>query len=385
MIGMKKGPARRVSGRIPSLDGLRAVSIAMVVGFHILNAVWRPRTGVDYHGPWSIIANGGIGVSIFFVISGFLITSLLQKEVAGRGSIRLLDFYTRRSFRIWPAFYAYLAVVAVLHWFKVVGLDGKRDLLASALFVLNYVPRSGSTWLGHTWSLAVEEQFYMFWPLAFIFSRSSRHVFIAVAIMCAVPMFRFAELVFFPQSYLVSRIWETGHTRIDTIMAGCLVALIWDRQRFQQFLGKAFRLRLHVLSAILLFANWPILQRYAQPTVAVTFGYTIESLSILLPLIWLIKHSETLVGKFFNSRLLVHLGTISYSLYLWNALFCTPSNKTWTGKFPANLLCSLALAEASRAFVELPFLKLRGKLARSKVIAADPTLSAEKYADSTTA
>ena len=93
-------------GRVPSLDGLRAISIAMVVGFHVFNKTIRAQTGHDYEGLWLNLLNGHLGVSVFFVISGFLITHLLLRERNKTGRIDLTKFYIRRTFRIWPAFSA---------------------------------------------------------------------------------------------------------------------------------------------------------------------------------------------------------------------------------------------------------------------------------------
>jgi peptidoglycan/LPS O-acetylase OafA/YrhL len=361
-----------LQNRIPSLDGLRAISITMVVGFHLFNSEWRLKTGRDYDGLWSILFNGGTGVSVFFVISGFLITSLLLNEIRKTGRIHLTDFYVRRSFRIWPALYFYLGTIAVLHLLKIVGINMQRDWLSAALFVFNYVPRAGNPWVGHTWSLAVEEQFYILWPLTLMLLARRRSTIAAVILVLAVPVVRFVEARFFPQSIWTDRMWETAHTRIDTLMVGCIVALLWDSARFQAVLGGMFRLKLQIVSLIALFAVWPVLDHIASGSLSSALGYSIENICIAILMVWLIQNSKTLTGRVLNSPIFVHVGVISYSLYLWNQIFCTPVNKTWSGRFPANIVCAIVMAEFSRYFIEVPFLKLRAVL---PLISAKPRLA----------
>ena len=145
--------------RIPSLDGLRAVSILLVIGLHTAQAygAFHPVSR-----GWFALFNGGFGVFIFFEISGFLITTLLLEEHRKRGSISLGGFYVRRFFRIFPPLYLYLGVIVAL------GLAGRlvvawRDVVSSALFFHNFSAR-GTWWLEHLWSISVEEQFYLVWP-----------------------------------------------------------------------------------------------------------------------------------------------------------------------------------------------------------------------------
>lgn len=151
--------ARR-SLAIPSLDGVRAVSIAFVFLGHI---------GFE-------VVPGGFGVTVFFVLSGYLITTLLRLEIENANRVSLKHFYIRRMFRIWPAFYAVLAIAALLTF--LVGLGtGKVDglpLLAEGSHIWNYFtifytgPQQAMAGTGVFWSLAVEEHFYLVLPLLFI-------------------------------------------------------------------------------------------------------------------------------------------------------------------------------------------------------------------------
>ena len=144
--------------RLRALDGLRAVSILLVLFDHLLiNGL------VAGDGPWWRLDMGRVGVRIFFVISGFLITGLVMRELADTGRIRLGRFFFRRFFRIAPPALALLAVLSGLAAFGLSDV-GPRAVLHALTYTSNYVAMPWD--LAHTWSLSVEEQFYLFWPLA---------------------------------------------------------------------------------------------------------------------------------------------------------------------------------------------------------------------------
>ena len=146
------------SAHIASLDGLRGLSILLVLWAHI------SRT----HGfPWAtdshVVASlGDLGVRVFFVISGYLITRLLLAERDKTGTVSLRGFYIRRVYRIFPAFYVFIGVIAALAWAGAITLE-PGDLLHALTFSMNHHIVK-SWWVGHLWSLSVEEQFYLTWP-----------------------------------------------------------------------------------------------------------------------------------------------------------------------------------------------------------------------------
>jgi len=348
-------------GRIASLDGLRAVSIALVVGYHAVNAATQIRVHRDYEGPWQHLLNGGLGVSIFFVISGFLITHLLLREMRKSGTISLKDFYIRRTFRIWPAFFFYLGIVVLLYWFHVIGI-ARRDVVAAGTFVFNYVPHVGNPLVAHSWSLAVEEQFYLFWPIVLLLLGSRRATWIALAFVLICPVLRLMEVLLLPASNMfIVRMWEMTHTRIDTLMFGCLVALTAEQTKVQRIIDRCLALRLHWVGLVYLFYGRSFLSLFLPSSVRLAIDDSLLGLSITLLIVWLVRYATSPVGRVFNSRVLVHLGAISYSLYLWNPIFCVPQNKGWTGMFPANVLCSIAMAEVSYFAIEQPFLRARSR------------------------
>src|ERR1700722_13578240 len=162
----------RTASRIPSLDGLRAIAISLVFIGH---AAAQTAEGGHFFFLW-VYAN--FGVQIFFVISGYLITTLLLREHDRTGSISLADFYRRRAYRILPAAYAFILTIFVLQWKTLT----KWDVSSSLLYLLNY--DSGRPWnLGHLWSLSVEEQFYLLWPLTLLLFFRNRVKILAAAFL----------------------------------------------------------------------------------------------------------------------------------------------------------------------------------------------------------
>lgn len=348
-------------GRIPSLDGLRAVSILMVIGMHWINAVTRRRTDADYSGPWSMLLDGDLGVSIFFGISGFLITHLLMRERDRTGTVDLKAFYVRRAFRLWPAFFLYLAVIAALHVGGVFWV-GIRNLLAAATFTFNYVPRVGSWWVGHSWSLSVEEQFYLAWPLAVLLLARRSAGWLAVGLILGVPFVRLAEVLCLPNAnFFVTHLPQMVHTRVDSLMFGCAAALFYGHPSFQRVVATCERWGVTAAALVYLVVS-PEALNLCPWFVQAPLAYSVQAACIALLLLWAVRHADGPVGRFLNGRAMVHLGQVSFSLYLWQQLFFGSLNHTWTGRFPANVLSALLLAELSFFFVERPSLRLRDRV-----------------------
>jgi len=364
-----------LGGRIPSLDGLRALSILLVL-------IGHARTTVP-HLPFSvrrwataIPGNASQGVSIFFVISGFLITHLLLREQQKTGRISLPLFYVRRFFRIMPAYYTFLICLIVLprlhiHRFHWLALDG-GSLKMAALFLTNYSPHSFGEWVGHTWSLSVEEQFYLFWPLLLSLVGRQSGRWIAVALIIAAPIMRTGSWFLVPHNSIFwHRIPIMLHTRVDSLMFGCATALFYSSASFQGMIRRAFALRLHWAAFAFMFLVSPYLEVWSEPSIKMVAppapylalaGYSLEGLCIVLLLVWAVQNVEHPVGRLLNWKPVVHVGLISYSLYLWQQLFLVGGNPTWTGKFPLNVLCAIAMAEFSYFVIERTFLRLRDRL-----------------------
>jgi len=218
------------SSRIPGLDGLRAISICFVLCAHLTGTANFPKA----FQPLSHL--GELGVHSFFVISGFLITSLLLNEQRKKGSISLMNFYQRRIFRIFPALYVYIGCMTMLAAVGVVTLL-PNDLLYANTYSINYHwPRSWH--LGHLWSLSVEEQFYFLWPAILCFAGSKRAFKIALGVVAVAPVCRVSMWHLAPS--LRMNMDSHFQSVADALAVGCLLAgmrpTLADWQPYQRFL-----------------------------------------------------------------------------------------------------------------------------------------------------
>ena len=354
--------------RVASLDGLRAVSILLVMASHLglLFRHWFPSMKALLS--WM----GNLGVSVFFVISGFLITLLLLKEECQYGDISLKNFYVRRACRILPAYFAFLLAMLIVWRLHFVDL-GWGQLVAAATFTWNYSPLASGWTLAHCWSLAVEEQFYLLWPLGLsglLFLMGRRYARgIAIMLILLAPFLRVGTYLLIPE-------WRgrTGmmlHTRIDVLMFGCLLALIYDDRQFREIRSKLLTPKVIVSSLIFLFAISPMLDVEFKGVYTLTLGFSLEGLAIALLVWWCVRSAETKIGRILNSRLFVHIGILSYSLYLWQQPFSNPDNSSAFGRFPVNLALIFVCAEASYRIIETPFLRVRRNFDR-KLSIQDP-------------
>lgn len=319
--------ASRPASRIPSLDGLRAVSIVLVVVGH-----WAElRYHSDVAGAFA-----NLGVRIFFIISGYLITTLLLREHAKTETIGLREFYVRRAYRILPAAMAFMLPVFIFYW---------RDLrwyhmAAAALYLTNF-DFAHPWFLGHLWSLSVEEQFYFLWPGVLKRWFPHRAVILAGVVALA-PLYRIACHV----AGLHGRADETFPAVADVLAIGCLLAIIekrlprikpaWAAAMLVPVVFTPVYLGLHHfhITALLLFVLWPVMH-----------------LSIAGLLKQVIEHPY----RFLNVRPVVWLGQISYSLYLWQQVFIFGTHvKPWY------YVCfAVGMASASFYLIEQPMLRLR--------------------------
>ena len=340
---------------IPSLYGLRAISILLVILSHcFLHS--RPHDLLTKL-LLALSGNGSVGVSIFFVISGFLITILLLKERSRFGSIDITDFYLRRVFRILPAFVVYISVIAALTSAGILTVPSQQFWHALT-FTMDYVPEK-NWFLGHVWSLSVEEQFYLIWPLLVVLCSRRVLAVIAGAVILLGPFIRMADRVLLPGTRF--EIEYMAHTRADMLMFGCLIALCFQHDRLHALLRISNSFRLPGISTLFLFVISPLLELRFGGVYIKTIGYTLQGLSISFILLYLVTRPHGISGRMFNSKLAIHIGAISYSLYLWQELFL--------GFRQFNMLSTLLrigaaflLAEASYFFVESPMLRLKQRI-----------------------
>ncbi len=339
-----------MSKRMPSLDGLRAISIIMVLLGHLSGTVGLPVK-------WLPFAWGTLGVTIFFVISGFLITSLLVKEYDRTGAISLRMFYFRRTMRIFPAMYVFAGVVVLM---KLMGIMHLRDgdALAAATYTMNF-HAVREWWLGHTWSLAVEEQFYLLWPIAVSCLGIAGGLRVALGAMVAAPLLRVAVFYGWPsQRPLVDQAFPLV---FDALATGCTLAILrrrlWDDHRYRALLESRFFVFVPVLV---------VLAYTSSPSVGLSLlvGQSVIHVGVVLCIDWAIRFPDTGVGRILNARPLAWVGVISYSLYLWQQLFLSRAHPAWFTRFPLNIILAFAAATASYYLVEQSFLRLRERLER---------------------
>lgn len=297
--------------KIPSLDGLRAVSILLVLVGHLANG-----SGWEHNIVRTVLGNAALGVNVFFVISGFLITTLLIREFSATGRIDLKQFYIRRAFRILPAYYFYLAVVALLGVAGFLSLQ-PQALMSATLFVWDYWPVQGAWYFEHLWSLAVEEQFYLVWPLLLVWNlhRGKRRLAgqIAMGVILMSPVIRVGTYFLAPE-FFRTHMYFMFHTRCDSLMFGALCALAINSRAFEQVYDIAAK---YVWAAVVfaLVAS-PLLAHALGGAYLYVIGYTLEGACIALTMIWLIRNPASIVGRFLNSRSVVQVGVMSYSIYV---------------------------------------------------------------------
>ena len=347
--------------RIPSLDGLRAVSIFMVVALHTLQ-----RFDVNHTVAvgWYAVFNGGAGVFIFFEISGFLITSLLLKENEKRGSISLGGFYVRRAFRILPPLYLYIGVVAALGFAGVLHVL-PIDVIGSAFFFHNIV--NGSTWsLEHLWSISVEEQFYLVWPFILVFCLRRKSVngrmWAAVFPATVIVLSPFARVLMRMSHNEALHKASVNYLKFDFIMFGCLVALLQGTTRFEAIYRFCTR---WWWAPPLTFLICNLISMVYKNYFDLTIGFTLNGFAIAMFLLWCTRNAETVSGRVLNSWMMAKIGVLSYSIYLWQTLFLHEGNEQvfgwapWLGQFPGNWLGFVLAACISYYAVEQPSLRLR--------------------------
>ncbi len=312
--------------------------------------------------------DGGLGVRFFFVISGFLITHLLLREHSQTGRINLSGFYARRALRILPVYWMFLLVVLALQM-----LTPWRQLpitwIANLTFTSNFLPGNWVT--GHLWSLAVEEQFYLLWPLTLSLILKTRgligvrRVLMIPIILC--PVFRVvgytkvAPAVFGPIFGLFSFFLQC-----DSLAVGCALATAFDHGHARTELTLKRHRMISLLSALaLVVIPYVLTKLLICGLFTVPFGYTAQAVGMAI-LLWQSMTFPALF-PFLNWKLIRWLGVLSYSVYIWQQLFC--SQPAWFGgshlsfmSFPWYIPAALATAIASYYCLEKPLLGLRSKL-----------------------
>jgi len=315
---------------------------------------------------WLHALSGAQGVTVFFVISGFLITWLLQAEMNGSGTICLKDFYRRRMLRIFPAYYAFLGVYLLLYFAGHIPIDWAA-FGSAAKFLMNY----RRSFAGHffdqfwiTWSLGIEEQFYLLWPLSFLLF-GKRPKALSVGLIClitAVNLYRVAAVYLFHFQGIY--VFDAFETRCDALAVGCLLA-IGITQGYGESVLRAIRKHpaLVLLPVAALLAL--ILSRYGVRDFdwRRLFTMMIEPWLSAVLIAQLIYFGQGEL-RWLESQLFLFLGPLFYSLYLYHLPVLQAINAFLHGQHPrlAAIIAaplSLIAALCSYRFIEQPFLRLR--------------------------
>lgn len=348
-----------VLGYLPTLDGWRAVAIALVLIAHASEHPLWVAEGPD--GGWYRLTRyGAFGVTLFFAISGFLITHRLLDERESVGRIDLGAFYWRRAFRILPPYLAYLIVVSLLSVTGLITL-APGEVASCLYFGRNYwaLFHPGSWYTAHFWSLAVEEHFYILWPAALLLlSRSQRGLTFAAAAAVTIALWRWANFRLGPLAHLFPDAGLGIRTDIllDGLLAGAAAAfalrLGWWRRLFERCLKGP---RLFAPAALIIVC---------LPATVLPLSALWISLAAPLLLLGTALNPSASVSRVLEAKPVRWIGRLSYSLYVWQQLFLVAhfearplSFGPWQ-EFPLNIALAALCAVVSFYLVEQPALRI---------------------------
>lgn len=338
-------------GRIESLDGLRTIAVLMVFG---------------YHSTTTFLTGGTIGVDVFFGISGFVITLLLIREYDRSDRILLGRFTLARLARLWPALLVVCVAVAVGAAFIPAWSGGALDAVVSGLYSMNFwralVTDNAFSPLGHTWSLGIEEQFYLIWPILFLLVMrfvASKYRVPVVLGLAAFPVI--LRLMLWDGGAGLPRIYNLVDTRADHLLIGCALALALDiSARVTRIIERIARVLLWpafvALAGLALFE--PI--RTLTPEQAqyhYTFGYLVTSVLTGVIVVGLATNERSIPSRLLSSKWLSWPGKhLSYGMYLWHyPLLVLPIVYPNQGvRIVCVLAATVGLAYVSARFLESP-------------------------------
>jgi peptidoglycan/LPS O-acetylase OafA/YrhL len=332
--------------RNQSLDVLRCIAVLLVLGFHY-----------PYYTCWGRL--GWIGVDLFFVLSGFLISGLLFQEYKNTGSINFKRFLIRRGLKIYPSFYLLVILALVLSLVTHSALLRKQALL-SAVFAQGYYSGTLYTVLSHTWSLAVEEHFYFLLPpllMLFILLRGRREPFRDLPLLFFVLFAGCLALRWFllPTAYVA----HMTHLRIDSLFAGVTLGYLYHHRRtwFDKLTGPYA-----LVLAFLFCLPAAFLDQYDRRMQ--TFGITGLLLGFSFLVAWAVVRTPRSTAGRSVSAFAARIGFYSYSIYLWHTVLGETlfSSGASFWKFWA-YICICVLAGIGMAhLIELPYLVVRDRL-----------------------
>ena len=348
--------------RILGLDGLRGISILLVLGGHGWYSL-NPYSILQYCGLF--FCNASLGVLIFFVISGFLITTLLLEEINKTGTIYLRNYYIRRIFRIFPAFYVYMLCVSIWAIFGIIKTT-KYDIITGAFFIQNYkhifkfLSNVDFYYVGQLWTLSIEEQFYLIWPFILKFLGRKPALKIAIGVILYSPFARILTYLYVPEWR--GQIGIMAHTYFDPIMMGCLAALLKDKAKVVELMGSRVMCFLVWLVLGFIFVINPIIIQKLGGAYNLTFGVFISAFFVSFLLVYCYQRQSSFLVSLLEFKPLTYIGLISFSLYLWNPLFLSSLGQFSWRQLPVNFILTFLISIISYRFVEIPFIEIRKKI-----------------------
>lgn len=369
-------PTVRRLGWNPALDGARGLSVLLVMSFHFLVQMTDLLDGTP------------ILVDMFFVLSGFLITTLLFEERSGRGAISLRAFYLRRVFRLFPAVYALLAVFTVV--VLVAGGEHRGELLAEALTAGLYVYNIFVAWVGvegqvliQLWTLSIEEQFYFVWPLVLIAAlkvgrRLRMRVLLGAmfAIVVALPVLRMTLEPELGARNLESFVFGLAIMRPDSLVLGCLAAMLFrleptmDSARLERWLPIAGRVALAMYAMAFLLGGLTFFRPFISPF------YNLTVIAMPFFVLDLVRRPTSMFAGWLAHPVWIWLGKRSYGIYIWHLVIYFPIqaffNDVFVGRlkvstlaaFPFSLAATIGVAVLSWNYIETPALRIKARYAR---------------------
>lgn len=343
---------------IPSLDGFRAVAALIVFASH---------AGLGH------IVPGGLGVTVFFFLSGYLITTLLRREYEQSGRIHFRNFYLRRMYRIFPPMYLILAgllllsLTGVIERSPTVGGVASQFLQMTNYYVIDYPDTNIIPFTGIYWSLAVEEHFYLLFPLLFVFTlnRWDNRVAAGVFLFLCVLELAWRCILVYQLEASNERVYFGTDTRLDGLLFGCIMG-VWMNPMLDrhQALFRSLAAELCMLAGALALLVLTLV--YRDAAFRDTFRYSLQGVA-LFPIFWLaIRHPHWPIFRWLSWKPVVWLGLVSYVFYLSHVFWLHVAERaSGDDKLMIAVLGFMMTAVFSALmyrFVEQPFAALRRKL-----------------------
>lgn len=343
--------------QIPSLNGLRAISILIVLFAHFKDTFGVPDI-IKKIIEWTCYGN--LGVEVFFVISGYLITKILLSEETNNSKINFKRFYFRRFLRIFPVFLLYLIFILILNdIYKIESIH----FIKSLFYFNNFAIFGGSWLLGHTWSLSVEEQFYLIWPLTIskfknYIPKITLIVFILAIVLRLVGLFKYeySDILLNP---LIGN--------LDGILIGSYVSFLQLNNKFPLGYNYFKNIKFPVFLSLTILLILYSLQHFGNIGYLVFIAIKgLGSFVIAYFMLYCINEKETIIFKFLNLKIISYIGVLSYSIYIWQQFFLlkigVSKHVFFFQKYPYNFLFVFLVAIISYELFEKPILKLKNKL-----------------------